>query len=411
LLNAAQAGNATDVAVDAAGNLYISDVSGYSIHKLSPDGTLRTEAGNGKWGFAGDGTPASGSPVAPEGLAVDAAGNLYVADDDAGRVRKINATGTISTVAGNGGQWFEGDGGPAANAGLVYPSGLTFDGAGNLYTADLGGGFRKISPGGTITTAPGSPLSSAPPPPAARPVVAENAIAADRKENLYFIGTGIRSLSPDGTLTVIGGITYYYGGLAVDAADTLYYSLIYTAAFIGKRFANGVYGDVTMATGCGSGGSLGFDPSGLAIDKSGNVFAADLNGATVHRIALSGAMETIAGNFTSGYSGDGGPATAAQLNQPASIAVDAAGDIDIFDPIDKVVRVLRPSRQPPVTIAAVTNGASNLAEPIAPGEIVVIYGSGLGPEPLVACESRPQGLVSKLNETQVYFDGVPAPLI
>jgi uncharacterized protein (TIGR03437 family) len=468
LLSNAQAGNATDVALDGAGNLYIADVSGNSIRKLSPDGTLSTTAGNGNWGFAGDGIPASSSPIAPEGLAIDAAGNLYVADYDAGRIRKISAAGTISTVAGNGGQWFEGDGGPATNAvlsspgqlavdkagnvyiadrlnnrirqvapdgtittiagnggdsfsgdggqavnaSLAYPSGSTFDGAGNLYTVDLGGGFRKISPGGIITTVPGSPSSSSPPtPPAARPIVAESAIAVDSKGNLYFIGNGIRSLSPDGTLSVIGGLTYYYGGLAVDAADTLYYSLIYTADSIGKRFANGTYGNVTLDTGCGSGGELGFDPYGLAIDKSGNVFVADLNGSTVRRITPSGTMETIAGNLTNGYSGDGGPATSAQLNQPASIAADAAGNIYISDPIDNVVRVLRPSAQPPVSIAAVTNGASNLAGPIAPGEIVVIYGSGLGPEPLVACESRSHGLVSELNETQVYIDGVPAPLL
>jgi uncharacterized protein (TIGR03437 family) len=468
LLSGAQVGNATDVALDGGGNLYISDVSGNYIHKLSPEGTFSTMVGNGNWGFAGDGIPAFGSPIAPEGLATDAAGNLYVADYDAGRIRQINTAGTISTVAGNGGQWFEGDGGPATdavlsspgqlavdkagnvyiadrlnnrirkvapdgtittiagngsdnssgdggqgvNASLAYPSGLTFDSAGNLYTVDLGAGFRQISPGGMITAVPGSPSSSSPPPPpAARPIVAENAIAVDSKGNLDFIGTGIQSLSPEGTLSVVGGITYYYGGLAVDAADTLYYSLIYTADSIGKRFANGTYGNVTIDTGCGSGGALGFDPYGLAIDKSGNVFVADLNGSTVRRIAPSGAMETVAGDFTSGYSGDGGPATAAQLNQPASIAVDAAGNIYISDPIDNVVRVLRPSAQPPVSIAAVTNGASNLAEPIAPGEIIVVYGSGLGPEPLVACESRPQGPVSKLSGTQVYIDGVPAPLL
>lgn len=467
LLSGAQAGNATDLALDARGNLYISDVSADYIHKLSSAGTVTTTAGNGNWGFAGDGIPATASPIAPEGLATDAVGNLYVADYDAGRIRKIDTSGTISTVAGNGGQWFEGDGGPAidavlsspgqlavdkagnvyiadrlnnrirkvaadgtittvagngsdtssgdggpaVNAGLVYPSGLTFDGAGNLYTSDLGGGLRKISTGGIIAALPGSPLNSSPPPPAARPLVAENTIAADSKGNLYFIGNGIQSLSPAGTLSTISGITYYYGGLGIDAADTLYYSQIYTADIIGEQFANGTYGGVTIDTGCGSGGSaLGFDPYGLAIDKSGNVFVTDLNGSTVRRITPSGTMETIAGNFTSGYFGDGGPATSAQLDQPASIAVDAAGNIYISDPIDNVVRVLRPSAQPPVAIAGVLNGASYLGG-LAPGEIIVIFGSGLGPQPLVACESQTQGLVTRLNETQVYIDGVPAPLL
>lgn len=145
------------LAADAAGNVYIADESNNRIRKVSLGGTITTIAGNGIASYFGDGGPATTSPLnTPVGLAIDTAGNLYFSDYYNHRIRKIAADGTISTVAGNGSAGFSGDGGPAIYARLYYPVGVSFDAAGNLYIADqYNHRIRKVDTNGIIRTIAG----------------------------------------------------------------------------------------------------------------------------------------------------------------------------------------------------------------------------------------------------------------
>ncbi len=138
------------VAVDAAGNLYIADAGNNRIRKVSPSGIITTVAGNGTPGFSGDGGSSTGASLnSPLGVAVDAAGNLYIADGSNNRIRKVSPSGVITTAAGGGSVL--GDGGPATSASLANPSGVAVDGAGNLYIADTFNlRIRKVSPSGII---------------------------------------------------------------------------------------------------------------------------------------------------------------------------------------------------------------------------------------------------------------------
>jgi uncharacterized protein (TIGR03437 family) len=148
----------------------------------------------------------------------------------------------------------------------------------------------------------------------------------------------------------------------------------------------------------------------LATDAGGNLYFADANNY-IRKISPDGTIGTIAGNGSSGYLGDGGPATSAQLNGPAGIALDSAGDIYVSDTFNNSIRLLQPAGYG-LTISAVANSGSNTAGPIAPGEIVVIYGSGLGPATLATYQLDSNGLVTtSLAGTRVLFNGTPAPVI
>jgi hypothetical protein len=153
------------VAVDSTGNLYISDSNNYRIRKVTPDGAINTVAGNGTSGFSGDGGQATAAQIGGSfgglnGIAVDSAGNLYIADSGNNRVRKVTSDGVINTVAGNGTTVYSGDGGPATATGLALPHYVTIDTAGNLYISDLlNFSIRKVTPAGVISTVAGNSIA------------------------------------------------------------------------------------------------------------------------------------------------------------------------------------------------------------------------------------------------------------
>ncbi len=146
------------VAVDAAGNLFIADAGNNRIRKVTPGGVISTVAGNGTQGFSGDGGPATSAQLNyPWGVAVDTAGNLFIADTDNNRIRKVTPGGVISTVAGNGTTGDSGDGGPANSPSSISPYGVAVDTAGNLFIADtVNNRIREVTPGGVISTVAGN---------------------------------------------------------------------------------------------------------------------------------------------------------------------------------------------------------------------------------------------------------------
>jgi hypothetical protein len=145
-----------DITFDAQGNLYVADTGNSAIREVSPSGVITTIAGTGSTGYSGDGGSATNALLnQPSGLAIDSAGNLYVADTNNFRVRKISTSGVITTVAGNGTKGSSGDGGLGTSAQLTSPTGLAFDRAGNLFIGD-GASVRMLSPAGIVTTVAGN---------------------------------------------------------------------------------------------------------------------------------------------------------------------------------------------------------------------------------------------------------------
>ncbi|MGA2739283.1 MAG: hypothetical protein ABSG65_17820, partial [Bryobacteraceae bacterium] len=298
------------IALDASGNLFIADT--YFVWKVTPSGIITIAAGNGIEGFSGDGGPAtSASLFYPGGVAVDASGNLFIADTGNNRVRMVSATGIITTVAGNGDVGFSGDGGPASSASLWSPGGVAVDAAGDLFIADSANfRIRKVSAGMITTVA----------------------------------GDGNFDFSGDGGQATAAGLTA--GGVAVDASGNLFIA----GSRIRKVSAGGI---ITTVAGDGDDGFSGdggpataaslFDPFGVAVDGSGNLFIADTSNDRIRQVSASGIITTVAGNGNFGFSGDGGPATAASLNQPTSVALNASGSLIFADSGNNRVRMVSAS--------------------------------------------------------------------
>ncbi len=265
------------IAMDAVGNLYIADTYHDRVRKVDTNGIITTVAGNGSSGYSGDGGPATEAKLyESQDVAVDASGNLYIADMRNNRIRKVDTNGIITTVAGNGSSGYNGDGGPATEAQLTFPSGVIVDSLGNLYIADrVNHCIRKVDPGGIIITVAGN----------------------------------------------------------------------------GSSGYSGDEGPATEA-------QLNY-PDGLALDASGNLYIAD-NNHCIRKVDTSGIIITVAGNGSSGYSGDGGPATEAQLNYPNGLALDASGNLYICDTSNYRVRKVDTSS---IITTVAGNGSYDFYEP------------------------------------------------
>jgi trimeric autotransporter adhesin len=297
------------IAVDAAGNLYIADDN--RVREVS-GGIMTTVAGNGSYGFSGDGGPATEAQLLnPHGLAVDAAGNLYIADTMNLRIRKVSK-GIITTVAGDGTYGFGGDGGPATEAQLDLPYGIAVDAAGNLYIADEGNNrVRKVS-GGIMTTVAGTGadgFSGDGGPATAAQLNWPRAVAVDAAGNLYIADTEsnrIREVS-NGVITTVAGN--------------------------GTRDFGGDNGPATAAP-------LNW-PDGISLDAAGNLYIADTFNSRVREVS-KGVITTVGGNGVLGYTGDNGPAESAELS-PDGVAVDAHGTLFVSDTDSHRIRALTPT--------------------------------------------------------------------
>jgi hypothetical protein len=303
------------VAVDSSDNMYIADVYSLRVRKAALGGTINSVAGNGSLHFAGSGTPATGASFySPWSAVPDASGNVYIADQQNCIVRKIDTSGKITTVAGTPGQCsYGGDGGAATSALLYSPAKAVADASGNVYIADLGNcAIRKIAAGtGTITTYAGTAQSCG------------------------FSGDGGSAASAQ---------IYSPYGLALDASNNLYIAdynnyrvrKVTSAGIISTIAGNGNYG-YSGDGGLGTNATL-YNPADVAVSRSGNVYIADVNNARVRMVNTSGIITTVAGNGTSGFQGDGVPATETSLYYPTGVAVDAAGDLLIADRYNGAIR-------------------------------------------------------------------------
>jgi autotransporter-associated beta strand protein len=352
------------IVVDPFGNFYFSDPGHSRVRKVAVDGTITTIAGNGDFKFGGDnGLASEASLYIPSGLSIDAAGNLYIADQANHRIRKVDANGIITTVAGNGQTTHNGDGIPATAAAIDSPNSVAVDSLGNLLIS--GGGYiRKVSPAGIISTVAGNGLSNF----GGDGGLAQNAglsyprgIIVDPHGNIYFAdGPRVRKIDTSGIITTFagGGSVFRDGMPATSAQIGDAYDVRFDAA--GNLLiltSRGLYqvtpgGTITMlvrgssfSNDVADGGpvynaELG-DATALAIN-SGNVFLYEGTGHRIRRIDVNGIIDTVAGNGTrssnSGYSGDGGDAATAQMRKPLGIARDAVGNLFIADNGNHVIR-------------------------------------------------------------------------
>jgi hypothetical protein len=288
------------VAVDSSGNLYIADAGNQRIRMVNSAGVISTIAGNGTAGFSGDGGPATSAMLDDAfGVAVDGSGNLYIADYNNNRVRKVTPNGVISTVAGIGTAGYSGDGGPATNAELFAPFNVAVDSSGSLYIADSANSrVRKVTPAGVISTV---------------------------------AGNGSPGYSGDGGAATSAQL-WNPLGVAVDSSGNLYIADNYNNC-IRKVTPAGVISTISQS-------SVGLNnPEGVAVDNLGGLlYVADTNNSRVLVMTPNGQFSTSAGNGNGGFAGDGGDSLSAQLAYPSAVAVDSVGNLYIADTLNYRIR-------------------------------------------------------------------------
>ena len=361
------------IAVDKKGNVYIAMRDNNIISRIDLKGNMTTYVGTGSSGFSGDGGKATEARLnVPAGLAFDKSGNLYIADRNNNRIRKVDARGIITTIAGTGTAGFSGDGGPATQAQLHLPSGVALDGKGNIFLSDRSNNrIRVIDSSGKIRTYAGSgkdgfrgdngsALKAS--------IDSPFGIALDRKGNLYIAdrrNNRVRKVNAQGIITTVAGDGGYFmmgdngpayrasiagpTGVVVDDQGTLYIAdrennriravdsqgMISTVVGTGQQDYNGdseVARDTNLHL-----------PFGVALNPDGKLLVIDRSNYRIRSIDLKrGTVKTIAGNGNKMFAGDGGPATGATLSFPHGIAVDKNDNVLISDKGNYRIRKISP---------------------------------------------------------------------
>ena len=321
----AQLNNPIGAAYDAAGNLYISDNANQRIRKVNSTGIITTIMGNSSAGYTGDGGVDTLAQLNnPRGMAFDVSGNMYIADAGNNCIRKISPNHIVTTIAGNGQSGFSGDGGLAVAAQLNYPSSVAADVFGNIYIADLNNQrIRKIDASGIITT---------------------------------YAGTGVQGYNGD-TIQAVTAKLNNPMGIAVDAAGNLFIADEYshrvrkvekTTGLIVTVAGTGVWG-YSGDNGVASKALLNA-PYALTIDQAGNIYIAEYSNQRIRKIDANNIITTFCGSGFPAFGGDGGPAISAFINEPTGLAVDPTGNVCIVDNGND--RVRKVSVPPSCTISA-----------------------------------------------------------
>lgn len=324
-LNALKAsiGYASGVALDASGNTYVADYYSSHVYRIDNAGNLTVVAGNGTHGYSGDGGPASSAALnGPAAIFVDNNGNLFIADQGNSAIREVLAsTGNITTVAGTGTSGYNGDGIPATTAQLSSPFGVFVDASGNLFIADTDNSLIRevVASTGKIQTVAGEP-------------------------NLGPGYSGNGGLATSAQLDEPEGVF-------VDAAGNIFIADTFNSVIREVTISNGniqtvagvqyTWNDVCTYSGDGAAAIAAYLclPSGVYVDPSENVYLADTLNSVIREVTASnGNIATVAGDGTAGFLGDGGLATAAELNNPANIVLDTTGNIFIADTDNYAIR-------------------------------------------------------------------------
>jgi sugar lactone lactonase YvrE len=334
------------VAVDASGNLVFDDTGNNVTRKVGANGIISTVAGDFDLGglYFGDGGLATNAGLShPNGVAVDTDGNIFIADQNNNVIRKVDTNGIITTVAGNGTSGYNGDNGWATNEELRFPVSVAADASGNLFVGDSDNNrIRKVDIEGVITT------------------VAGNGYQIENSQG-EVIGGGY---SGDGGAATNAELATP-AGVAVDASGNL---------FIADKGNNcirkvGTNGIITTVAGNGTNGYSGDggaatnaelgNPTGVAVDAGGNLFIADYLNERIRKVDASGIITTVAGNGTSGYTGDNGTATNAEFNGPRGVTVDALGNLFIVDNGNNRIRKVSASLSVILSTPQITVGYTN----------------------------------------------------
>ncbi len=322
-------------AMDASGNIYYSDYTNNRVRKISTSGIVTTVAGNGTPGYSGDGTPATTAAIHnPAGIAIDASGNLFITDYLGYEIRKVNTSGIISTVAGTGAAGYGADGIAATSSAINHCWGVTTDATGNVYFSDrYNHVIRKVNTAGIISTIAGTGTlgySGDGGPATAAKLDEPLDLLFDQSGNLLFTEGAnniVRKIAPDGTISTLAG-----NGTA------------------------GFGGDGSPATSA----TVEFNvPVGICLDAAGNIYISDYSNNRVRRISASTSIiSTIAGTGAAGYNGDGIAPTTATLKNPQGVAIYGTNDLYICDANNYRIRKIDPVG---ATVAAIT-GASTVCQ-------------------------------------------------
>lgn len=363
---------------DANGNLFLADERNHRVRRVSLTGTITTIAGTGSAGYSGDGGPAIQARLnSPRGLSFDRFGNLLIADSANHVVRRVAVNGVMTTFAGNNFNGFRGDGGPATTAMLDTPSAVLADpNTNDVYIADTRNHrVRRVSSSGLISTYAGSAA-----------------------------GAGFTG---DGNMAVFAQLSQP-AALAFDAAGLLY------VADSGNNRIRRI--DLTgLITTVGDANLLG--PRGVVVDRDGAVLVADTGNHRIRRIDPAGTVATIAGTGLPGFGGDGGTALDARLNFPLGLTLDAAGNLLVADSANNRIRrlvaetavIAPPSFELPQL--KFVHPATNQETLLAPGMLATLYGVNLGPEQPMMGVVRNSRLDTRLGDLEVGVNGIAAPLL